>query len=303
MSKNVLEQLKDGMPGFSKSNRKLAHYIIENTDEAAFSTAAQLGRNTGISESTVVRFAAKLGYKGFPQFQQALSKVLKSRLNTTSAIDIKNENLTHSKILEYVMTGDADKINYTYRNIDDKAFDEAVDTILTARKVYVVGLRSSAALAQFLVFYLRMAVKNIETVTTNSSSEMFEQMINVGEEDAVIGISFPRYSMRTLKAMEFANNRSAKVIAITDSIHSPMNLYSSCNLFARTDMATIVDSLVAPMSLINALIVAVCIRNSGTVVHNLEELDKVWEDYQITNNDEINYLDEGLMKDLKELKG
>ena len=303
MSKNVLEQLKDGMPGFSKSNRTLAHYIIENTDEAAFSTAAQLGRNTGISESTVVRFAAKLGYKGFPQFQQALSKVLKSRLNTTSAIDIKNENLTHSKILEYVMTGDADKINYTYRNIDDKAFDEAVDTILTARKVYVVGLRSSAALAQFLVFYLRMAVKNIETVTTNSSSEMFEQMINVGEEDAVIGISFPRYSMRTLKAMEFANNRSAKVIAITDSIHSPMNLYSSCNLFARTDMATIVDSLVAPMSLINALIVAVCIRNSGTVVHNLEELDKVWEDYQITNNDEINYLDEGLMKDLKELKG
>ena len=303
MSKNVLEQLKDGMPGFSKSNRKLAHYIIENTDEAAFSTAAQLGRNTGISESTVVRFAAKLGYKGFPQFQQALSKVLKSRLNTTSAIDIKNENLTHSKILEYVMTGDADKINYTYRNIDDKAFDEAVDTILTSRKVYVVGLRSSAALAQFLVFYLRMAVKNIETVTTNSSSEMFEQMINVGEEDAVIGISFPRYSMRTLKAMEFANNRSAKVIAITDSIHSPMSLYSSCNLFARTDMATIVDSLVAPMSLINALIVAVCIRNSGTVVHNLEELDKVWEDYQITNNDEINYLDEGLMKDLKELKG
>ena len=302
MSVNVLEKIKNGMPGFSKSNKKLARYIIENTEEAAFATAAQLGHITGISESTVVRFAAALGYKGFPQFQQALTEVVKNRLNKVPRINIKNETLSHSKIIEYVMKGDAEKINDTYRNIDDKSFDAAVDTILSAEKIYVVGVRSSAPLAQFFAFYLRMAVKNVELVTTNSSSEMFEQMINVSEKDVVIGISFPRYSMRTLKAMEFANNRNAKVIAITDNIHSPMNLYSSCNLFAETDMATIVDSLVAPMSLINALIVAVCIRNSGTVVHNLEELGRVWEDYQVTNNDEINYLDEELMKDLKELK-
>ncbi len=302
MSENVLEQIKEGISGFSKSNKKLAHYIIENTDEAAFATAARLGQNVGISESTVVRFAVRLGYKGFPQFQQALTEVLKNRLNRVSRIDIKNETLSHSKILEYVMTGDAGKITETYNNVDDKAFEAAVETILAAKKIYVIGVRSSAPLAQFLSFYLRMAVDNVELVTTNSSSEMFEQMIHVCEQDAVIGISFPRYSMRTLKAMEFANNRNAKVVAITDSIHSPMNLYSSCNLFARTDMATIVDSLVAPMSLINALIVAVCIRNSRKVVHNLEELGKVWEDYQVTNNDEINYLDEELMKDLKELK-
>ncbi len=175
--------------------------------------------------------------------------------------------------------------------------------IAEARRVYIVAVRSAAPVGDFLAFYLRMVVDDVAVVTTNSSSEIFEQMINVGEKDAVIGISFPRYSMRTLKALEFANNRNAKVIAITDSIHSPMNLYSSCNLFARSDMATVVDSMTAPMSLINAIIVALCVRNSKAVANKLEELGNVWNDYQVTNNDEINYLDEELMKDLRGLKG
>ena len=151
-------------------------------------------------------------------------------------------------------------------------------------------------------FYLRMVVDRVVKVTTNSSSEIFEQMINVNEKDVVIGISFPRYSMRTLKAMEFANDRKARVISITDSIYSPMNLYSSCNLFAKNELATVVDSMVAPMSLINALIIALCIENSDKVVDRLETLSQVWDDYQVTNNDEINYLDDNIMNDLKGLK-
>ncbi len=298
---NILEQLKEAFPDLSKSQKKIAHYIIENLDEAAFSNAAMIGKATGVSESTVVRFAATMGFEGFPEFQQELALVVRTRLKTVNKIDIEG-NMSRSKIVENVLRGDSNKILSTLEELDGDAFDLAVDTITEARRVYIVGVRSSASLAQFLAFYLRMIVHDVVLVTTTSSSEIFEQMLYVNEEDVVIGISFPRYSMRTLKAMEFANNRNAKVIAITDSIHSPMNLYSSCNLFARSDMASIVDSLVAPMSLINALIVALCVHNSKKVVKNLEMLNEVWDDYQLTNNDEINYLGDNLLKDLKNLE-
>lgn len=303
MERNILEELKTAMPSLSKGHKKIAHYIIENLDEAAFMTAAKIGRSIGVSESTVVRFAAALGYDGFPGFQEAVAAAVKGKLGAPSRFDISGADISHSKILEYVFRGDAEKITDTLANLDADAFDLAVDMIAEARRVYIVAVRSAAPVGDFLAFYLRMVVDDVAVVTTNSSSEIFEQMINVGEKDAVIGISFPRYSMRTLKALEFANNRNAKVIAITDSIHSPMNLYSSCNLFARSDMATVVDSMTAPMSLINAIIVALCVRNSKAVANKLEELGNVWNDYQVTNNDEINYLDEELMKDLRGLKG
>lgn len=299
MERNILEEIKAAMPALSKGQKKIAHYIIENLDEAAFLTAARIGRNIGVSESTVVRFAAGMGYDGFPGFQEAMAAAVKGRLGAPSRFDISAADMNHSKILEYVFRGDADKIMDTLVHLDADAFDLAVDLLAEADKVYVVAVRAAAPIGEFLAFYLRMVVRDVTVVTTNSSSEIFEQMINVGENDAVIGISFPRYSIRTLKALEFANNRNAKVIAITDSIHSPMNLYSSCNLFARSDMATVVDSMTAPMSLINAIIVALCARNSKAVVRKLEELGSVWNDYQITNNDEINYLDEELMKDLR----
>lgn len=298
---DILEQIKEALPELSKSQKKISHYIIENLEEAAFCTAAMIGKATGVSESTVVRFAVTMGYEGFPEFQHALAMAVRTRLKSVNKIDIEG-NMSRSKILENVLTGDANKILSTLENLDGDAFDLAVDTITEAGKVYIVGVRSSAPLAHFLAFYLRMIVPDVVLVTTTSSSEIFEQMLYVNESDVVIGISFPRYSMRTLKAMEFANNRNAKVIAITDSIHSPMNLYSSCNLFARSDMASIVDSLVAPMSLINALIVALSVHNSQKVVKNLETLNDVWEDYQLTNNDEINYLGDNLIKDLKGLE-
>ena len=178
--------------------------------------------------------------------------------------------------------------------IDHEAFEMAVDTILKAKRIYVIGIRSCSPLASFLSFYLNLICEDVVEVDTNSSSEIFEQLIRIGEEDVIIGISFPRYSMRTLKAMEFANNRSAKVITITDSVHSPMNLYSSCNLIAKSDMASIVDSLVAPLSVINALIVALCMKKQGEVVNTLEMLEDIWDEYQVYENDEINYIDDSM---------
>ena len=178
--------------------------------------------------------------------------------------------------------------------IDQKSFELAIDTILSAKRIYVVGIRSCAPLASFLCFYLNLVCENVTAVNTNSSSEIFEQMVRIGKDDVIIGISFPRYSMRTLKAMEFANNRNAKVITLTDSVHSPMNLYSSCNLIADSDMASIVDSLVAPLSVINALIGALCMKNRKKVAKTLEMLEDIWDEYQVYESDEINYIDDSI---------
>ena len=176
-------------------------------------------------------------------------------------------------------------------NLDPAAFDTAGSSILEAKHVYVIGLRSCEPLASFLSFYLSMIRGDVMQLKTTSTTELFEQMIRVSDEDVVIGISFPRYSMRTLKAMEFANDRNAKVITITDSVHSPMNLYSSCNLLARSDMVSIVDSLVAPLSVINALVVALCVKAPEQASKNLKDLEEVWANYQVYLNDEIDYID------------
>lgn len=299
----ILDRIKDHMGSLSKGQKKIASYVTDNYDTAAFMTAAKLGKITGVSESTVVRFASLLGYDGYPEFQSKLEEMVKGRLNSIERIEIAAGSMEQAKVLENVLKADADKINLTLENIDRNAFDMAVDSLLSAQDIYVVGVRSCAPLAEFLCFYLNMMFKNVHKVTTTSSSEMFEQMIRVGAEDVVIGISFPRYSLRTLKAMEFANNRNAKVITITDSKHSPMNLYSSCNLFARSDMASIVDSLVAPLSLINALIVSLCLKKQDDVLSNLQTLEDVWDNYQVYNNDEINFLDDEVVDELKRLGG
>ena len=276
----------------SKSHKKIATYILDHYDQAVFMTAAQLGKEVEISESTVVRFASGLGFEGYPEFQRALEGWVKNEWNSVTKVGMKYGKSTQSEILTSVLNSDIEKIADTLQNVDVDAFETAADTILDAKHVYIVGLRSCEPLADFLSFYLTMIRGDVILVRTTSVTEMFEQMIRVDENDVVIGISFPRYSMRTLKAMEFANDRNAKVIAITDSIHSPMNLYSSCNLCARSDMVSIVDSLVAPLSLINALVVALCVRRPEQVTENLKELERVWGDYQVYLNDEINFIDE-----------
>lgn len=276
----------------SKGQKRIVEYLEAHYDKAAFLTAAKLGEAACVSESTVVRFATVLGYEGYPQFQQALEEYVRHKLNSIQRIEITSDMMQESGVLESVLMADAEKIKMTMETIDRKAFEQAVDTLLEAKTIYVAGIRSCAPLANFLGFYLNLIVKDVRIVSTSNPSELFEQMIHIGDEDVIIGISFPRYSVRTLKALEFANNRNARVITITDSRNSPMTLYSSCNLLARSDMASIVDSLVAPLSVINALIVSLCMKKQENMIETLENLEKIWDEYQVYNNDEINIPDD-----------
>ena len=291
---DLLNRINAKYRTMSKGHKLLATYITDNYDKAVFLTAAKMGETVGISESTVVRFATSLGYKGYPDFQKALEELVRNKLNSVQRMEVTYGRISQSQILETVLQSDRDKIKTTLEKIDADAFDLAVDTILQSRKIYIVGIRSCAPLASFLAFYMNLMFEDVCLLTTNSSSELFEQMVRIGKEDVIIGISFPRYSMRTLKALEFANNRSAKVITITDSIHSPMNLYSSCNLIADSDMASIVDSLVAPLSVINALIMALVMKKQSIVAKTLTELEDIWNEYQVYENDEIDYIDDSI---------
>jgi len=283
----LLMRLDEKYPKLSKGQKRLSDYIRKNYDKAAFLTAAKMGEAVGVSESTVVRFASQLGYKGYPEFQKALGELVRTKLNSIQRMEVTYGRIAQSEILATVLQSDIEKIKMTMESIDQQAFELAVDTLLGARKIYVIGIRSCAPLANFLSFYLNLICSDVVSVHTNSSSEIFEQLIRIGEEDVIIGISFPRYSMRTLKALEFASNRKAKVITITDSVHSPMNLYSSCNLIARSDMASIVDSLVAPLSVINALVVALCMKKQDDVIETLETLEDIWDEYQVYSRDEL----------------
>ncbi|MBO4976443.1 MAG: MurR/RpiR family transcriptional regulator [Lachnospiraceae bacterium] len=289
---DVLARIGEHYQKMSKNHRKIAEYIQQNYDEAVFMTAAKLGETLGISESTVVRFASGLGYDGYPGFQKALEECVRGKLSSVQKINIKYGRSSQSEVLTSVLTSDMEKIQDTMEHLDPNAFETAVKTILKAETVYIMGLRSNEPLAGFLHFYLNMIRGNVVLLRSTSISETFEQMIRIHERDCFIGISFPRYSMRTLKAMELANDRNANVIAITDSVNSPMNLYSSCNLLARSDMVSIVDSLVAPLSLINALVVALCLKCPQEVKKNLEVLENTWNNYQVYMNDEIDYIDE-----------
>ena len=288
----LLARLEERYPRFSKGQKRLADYVQENYDKAAFLTAAKLGEAVGVSESTVVRFASQLGYKGYPEFQKALEELVRTKLNSIQRMEVAYGRIARGEILQTVLQSDIEKIKQTLECADKKAFEQAVDTILEARKIYVIGIRSCAPLANFLTFYLNLVRGDVLSVHTTSASEIFEQLIRINEEDVIIGISFPRYSVRTLKALEFASNRKAKVITLTDSVHSPMTIYSSCNLIAKSDMASIVDSLVAPLSVINALVVALCMKKQDEVIQTLERLEDIWDEYQVYSRDELNPVDD-----------
>ncbi|MBQ8199780.1 MAG: MurR/RpiR family transcriptional regulator [Lachnospiraceae bacterium] len=289
---DIIARIEMKYPKMSKGQKKIADYITEYYDTAVFMTAAKLGAEINVSESTVVRFASVLGYNGYPEFQKALEEWVQGKWSSVQKVGVKYGNSSQSELVMSVLQADMDKISHTMEHLDPVSFELAVDTILEAKHVYVVGLRSCEPLANFLGFYLSMIRGDVIMLRTTSMTELFEQMIRVSDEDVVIGISFPRYSMRTLKAMEFARDRNAKVISITDTEHSPMSLYSSCNLLARSDMLSIVDSLVAPLSLINALVVALCVKSPDATRDNLKELERVWGDYQVYLNDEINFIDD-----------
>lgn len=289
---DVEDRISGQYLGMSKNQKAIADFILEHTDQAVFMTAAKLGEALRISESTVVRFAVRIGYAGYPEFQRALEERVRGRLNSIRKIDAKYGKSSRSELLTSVMTADMEKLQDTMEHLDAAAFEAAVEILMKADNIYIMGLRSNEPLAGFLHFYLNMIRSGVYLIKTTSISETFEQMIRIGCRDCFVGISFPRYSMRTLKAMEFASDRNAQVIAVTDSVNSPMNLYSSCHLLARSDMVSIVDSLVAPLSVINALVVALCLKSPQEVQKNLEMLEETWNNYQVYLNDEINFIDD-----------
>ena len=281
---NLFNKLHEIMPSLSKGHKKIAEYIMTRYDKAAFMTASKLGAITGVSESTVVIFATELRFDGYPEPQRALKEFTSNKLTTVQRIDVMNDQLggnDGSDVYEKVLNMDIDKIRKTFEEGDREEFYRTVDTLCRAKNIYVIGARSAAVLARFLSFYFNMMFDNVKLVHTTSTSEMFEQILNIGENDIMIGISFPRYSKHTVQAFQYASAQGAKVIAITDSKASPLAAYADNILLARSDMVSFADSLVAPMSVINALIVAVGLRKSDYVIHNYERLEEIYDEYEV----------------------
>ena len=281
MTRDILSVIQNSMPTFSKGQRLIARFILESYDKAAFMTASKLGKTVNVSESTVVRFAAELGYDGYPSMQKALQEMIRNKLTSIQRIEVANDRIGNQDILSMVMQSDIEKIRMTLEETDRASFRQAVDAILSAHRIYILGVRSAAALADCLGFYFNLIFDNIVLVHTTSASEIFEQLLRVGPEDVVIGISFPRYSSRTVKAMRFAKDRGANVIALTDSEASPLAEAATETLLAKSDMASFVDSLVAPLSLVNALIVAVGRRRNEDVEQIFADLEQIWSEYGV----------------------
>jgi DNA-binding MurR/RpiR family transcriptional regulator len=265
----------------SKGQKLIANYILEHYDKAAFMTAAKLGEIVGVSESTVVRFAIELGYEGYPKLQKVLQELIKNKLTAVQRIEVSSSRINEGNILKSVLHSDMEKIKMTLEDIDQESFNKIVDCIMNAKSIYILGVRSSAPLAGFLGFYFNLIFDNVRLVHTTSVSEMFEQILRASEGDAVIGISFPRYSKRTIKAMQYVKTQGAATIAITDSIESPIAAFSDHSIIARSDMASFVDSLVAPLSVINALIVAIGIKKKESLSATFEKLESIWDEYQV----------------------
>lgn len=278
---DVLIRIHDGYPKMSKGQKLLADYITDHYDKAVYLTASKLGSVVGVSESTVVRFAGELGYDGYPGLQRALEDMIRTRLTALQRMEVSRSRMDEDHILSSILQSDIENIKETMNLVDDEAFKEAIDMILRAKTIYILGVRSSGPLASFLSYYMNLIFDNVKLINTNSISETFEQMLKIGPADVMIGISFPRYSKRTVKAMEFAKARGASVIAITDSEQSPIAASAECVLKAHGNMVSFVDSMVGPMSLLNALVVALSMNRQGEVKENLENLENIWKEYDV----------------------
>lgn len=284
MTKDILALIQEGIPSFSKGQKLIANFILSSYDKAAFMTASKLGKTVNVSESTVVRFAAELGYDGYPAMQKALQEMIRNKLTSIQRIEVSEDRIGNHDILPMVMHSDIEKIRMTLEELDRDSFDASVDAIAAAKRIYILGVRSSAALASFMSFYFNLIFGNVTQVTSTSASEMFEQILHAAEGDVVIGVSFPRYSNRTIKAMQYARSSGATVIAITDSQASPLTESANYTLLAKSDMASFVDSLVAPLSLVNALIVAVGRTNTDELSKTFASLEKIWAEYGVYEN-------------------
>ena len=281
MQNDILSLLQENAYRFSKGQRAIANYIISSYDKAAFMTASRLGTAVGVSESTVVRFAMELGFNGYPAMQKAMQEMVMNRLTASQRIEVANDRIGNQDVLSMVIQADIEKLRQTAEMVSRQDFKAAVDAILNARRVYILGVRSTAPLAKFLGYYLRQMLDSVHVVTTSGTSAVFEQIIGVDEQDAVIAFSFPRYSTSTAQGAQYCRGKGAKVIGITDSITSPLGRNCEHVLLAKSDMISLVDSLTAPMSIVNALIVAIAARCERSLEKKFEELEKVWEKYNV----------------------
>lgn len=284
MVTHLLTRIDLQMNTFSKGQKRIASYIQEHYDKAAFMTASKLGETVGVSESTVVRFATEIGYDGYPKLQKAMQEMIRDKLTSVQRIEVTSARIGDDDVLTSILNQDIDKIRRTIEETDHDAFKTAVKKIVEAKRIYIFGARSTASLAQFLGYYLELMFDNVRIITSTSHNQTYEQMFRISKDDVLIGISFPRYSNMAVDAMNFARQRGADVIAITDSMISPLVVNADQVLIAKSDMASIVDSLVAPMSLINALVVAAVLESKNDVVDTFQQLEEVWNSQDIYTN-------------------
>ncbi len=281
MNADLIEKIKSSMDSFSKGQKLIAKYIIDHYDKAAFMTASKLAKVVGVSESTVVRFASEIGFEGYPKLQKNLQEIIRNKLTAVQRIEITSTKIGDKDVLKSVLQSDMDKLRISIDEVDGEVFAGAVETIMNAKNIYILGTRSCYSLANFLGFYLNLIFPNVKIINTTSASETFEQIFRIDEKDVVVGISFPRYSRKTINALKYASDRGSKVIAITDSVLSPIAKSADFSLIARSDMSSFVDSLVVPLSIINALIVALVMRKKDEVGEVLNHLENIWDEYQV----------------------
>lgn len=281
MATEILTTIHNKVDSFSKGQKRIANYIMTSYDKAAFLTASKLGKIVNVSESTVVRFAVEIGYDGYPSMQKALQEMVRNRLTSVQRIGAITDRFGKQDVVSAVLHADMESIRLTGEALNRSVLDQAVEAIINAKNIYIVGVRSSAAIALYMSFYFRNIFDNVKLVNTSATSEMIEQMLHVSKDDVVIGISLPRYSSRTVKLMDFAKDSGAKVIAVTDSDEAPAAKKADYVLAAKSDMVSVVDSLVAPMSLVNALIVAISCKREQEVSRIFEHLEQIWEEYEV----------------------
>lgn len=281
MATDISQRIRISYSGFSKGQKKIANAILNDYDKVAYMTAAKLGKYVGVSESTVVRFANELNFEGYSEFQRAVQELVRTKLTPNQRIEVTKQRMGSGDILENVMESDINKIRYTLERINRDDFYKSVDAILSAKTIYVMGARSAESLAQVLKYNLSLIFDNVKFVKPSSTAEVFEQMISISEDDILIAFSFPRYSSKMVSAVKYASNNGAKVVVFTDSNISPLAEHATYLLTAQSDMASFMDSLVAPISIINAIIVEITRRREKEITRRFDKLEKVWDEYQV----------------------
>ena len=281
MSHDFLSILQEKEPTFSKGQKRIARYITDSYDKAAFMTANRLGKTVGVSESTVVRFAVDLGFDGYPSMQKAMREMVLNRLTSVQRIEVANNRLGDQDVVSMVLQSDMEKLRQTSETVSREEFNATVNAILKAKRVYILGVRSVAPLANFLGHYLNYMFNNVHVISGFSAGEMFEKIVGVNSEDVIIAFSFPRYSASTTKGARYCRSAGATVIGITDSKDSPLGQCSDHVLVAKSDMVSLVDSLVAPLSLVNALIVAIAAKREKELSQTFANLERIWDEYDV----------------------